>query len=83
MYLSCQSGLSCAFLSVDQTLFAQNSQEKPRTIVIHGNGEAEGGWWSDLEWDGDKTVLLYTTEPDWGVSNVCSGQPIVTYTFVT
>lgn len=70
----------CISFVTNPSLFAQTPKGTPKTIVIHGNGEAEGGWWSNLEWDGDKTVLLYTTEPDWDVSNVCYGEPIVTDT---
>lgn len=69
----------CVPFAFNPSLFAQNPQGKPRTIVI----QEKNGWWSNFEWDGDKTLLWYTSEPDWGISNVCSGEPISTDTILS
>ena len=60
-------------LASDASLFAQKPKGTPKTIVIRGND-----WFTNFEWDGDKTLLYYTSEPDWGLNHLCNDQPIVT-----
>ena len=55
------------FFALTLCLLAQNPQGNQKTIVIRGDNGSTNG----LFWDGDKTLLYFTTDQDWGVNNFC------------
>ena len=48
-------------------LLAQTPQAKQKTLVIRDDNGGTNG----LLWDGDKTLLYFTTDQDWGENNFC------------